>query len=85
MMHEGTICREIVEIISNAAMEHHIQKVYEIILSVGPYSCIHERQLNFYFEIMREGTCMDEAIIKVERDDTLQGASQMYIKTFRGE
>lgn len=84
-MHEGTVCKEIVEIVTNAAKIHDIQKVYEIILSVGPYSCIHEGQLNFYFEIIKKGTCMEEAVIKIEKDESLQGASQMYVKTFRGE
>ncbi len=84
-MHEGAVCREIMDIVSKSAKINDINKVYEIILSVGPYSCIHEGQLNFYFEIMRKDTCMEEAIIKIERDDTLEGASQMYIKTFRGE
>lgn len=84
-MHEGAVCREIMDIVSKSAKINDINKVYEIILSVGPYSCIHEGQLNFYFEIIRKDTCMEEAIIKIERDDTLESASQMYIKTFRGE
>lgn len=84
-MHEGTVCREIIDIVSNAARINAIKKVYEIILSVGPYSCIHEGQLNFYFEILRQGTCMEEAVIHIEKDESLVGASQMYVKTFRGE
>lgn len=84
-MHEGTVCREIVEIVTNAAKMNDIEKVYEIILSVGPYSCIHEGQLNFYFDIIKKGTCMEEAVITIEKDESLQGASQMFVKTFRGE
>ena len=52
---------------------------------MGPYSCIHAAQLNFYFEVIRKGTCMEEAVITIERDEKLTGPSQMYIKTFRGE
>ena len=84
-MHEGAVCREIVDIVSKAAVMNDIEKVYEIVLSVGPYSCIHEGQLNFYFEIVRQGTCMEEAIISIEKDESLVGSSQMYVKTFRGE
>ena len=84
-MHEGALCREIVDIVSNAAKLNDIKHVYEIILSVGPYSCVHEGQLNFYFEMLREGTCMENAIIHIEKDGSLVGASQMYVKTFRGE
>lgn len=84
-MHEGAVCREIVDIIGEAAWQNDIDKVYEIVLAVGPYSCINQSQLNFYFDVIRKGTCMEEAVITVERDEDLSGPSQMYIKTFRGE
>lgn len=84
-MHEGAVCREIVDIVGEAAWQNDIQKVYEIVLAVGPYSCINQSQLNFYFDVIRKGTCMEEAVITVERDEDLSGPSQMYIKTFRGE
>lgn len=84
-MHEGAICREIVNIITYQASIHDIEKVYEIVIQVGPYSCIHEGQLNFYFEMLRKGTCMEDAYISIEKDDSLIGPSQMYVKTFRGE
>ena len=84
-MHEGAVCREIVDIVGAAARDNEIEKVYEIVLSVGPYSCIHAAQLNFYFEVIRKGTCMEEAVVTIERDEKLTGPSQMYIKTFRGE
>ena len=48
-MHEGSVCREIMNIVSESALQNNISHVYEIILRVGPYSCIHEQQLNFYF------------------------------------
>lgn len=84
-MHEGAVCREIIDIVGEAAWQNDIQKVYEIVLAVGPYSCINQSQLNFYFDVIRKGTCMEEAVITVERDEDLSGPSQMYIKTFRGE
>ena len=84
-MHEGTVVREIMNIVDEAALANDISHVYEIILRVGPYSCLHEQQLNWYFEILRKGTCMEEAVITIERDDTIEGTNQMYIKTFRGE
>ena len=84
-MHEGAVCREIVNIVTEAAIENEIAKVYEIIISVGPYSCIHEGQLNFYFDVLKKDTIMEDAVIRLEPDDTLTGTSQMYVKTFRGE
>ena len=84
-MHEGTICREIIDIVSQAARINDIKKVYEIVLRVGPYSCIHTSQLNFYFDIMSKGTCMEDAYIFIEKDESIQGVSQMYVKTFKGD
>ena len=84
-MHEGAVCREIVNIITESAIENDIQNIYEIVISVGPYSCIHEGQLNFYFDVMKKDTCMKDAVILLEKDDTLTGTSQMYVKTFLGE
>ena len=84
-MHEGAVCSEIIDIVGKAARNNDIEKVYEITLRVGPYSCINQSQLNFYFDIARKGTCMSEAVITVERDESLTAASQMYVRTFRGE
>ena len=84
-MHEGAVCREIADIVARAAAENDIEKVYEIVVSVGDYSCINEHQLNFYFEIIRQGTCMENAVIKLEKDLSIKGRTQMYVKTFRGE
>ena len=84
-MHEGAVCTEIIDIFSRAAAANDIRKVDEIILSVGPYSCLNPGQLNFYFEVAREGTCMAQASILVERDEALTGVSQMYIREIRGE
>lgn len=84
-MHEGAVCTEIIDIVSDAAAANRIGRVDEILIAVGPYSCLNPGQLNFYFEVAREGTCMSRAVIRVERDKTLTGTSQMYIKSIRGE
>lgn len=84
-MHEGAVCTEIIDIVSDAARNNDIEKVSEILLVVGPYSCLNLPQLNFYFEVAREGTCMSSAVIRMEKDETLTGTSQMYIKSIRGD
>ena len=84
-MHEGAVCREIVDIVADAALANDITKVYEIVITVGDYSCINESQLNFYFDVMKKDTCMADAYIKVEKDVTVTGRTQMYVKTFKGE
>ena len=84
-MHESSVCREIADIVSQAAAENEISKVYEILVCVGEYSCVNESQLNFYFDLYSKGTCMESAVIKLEKDLSLTGRTQMYIKTFRGD
>ena len=84
-MHEGSVCREIMNIVSESALQNNISHVYEIILRVGPYSCIHEQQLNFYFDVLGKGTCMENAKKKKKKDDSISGASQMFIKSYKGE
>ena len=84
-MHEGAVCREIMNIVEGSARANGIGKVHEIVLVVGPWAGINEMQLNFYFDILRQGTCMSEAVIRVEKEEGLTGTSQMYIKNYRGE
>ena len=84
-MHEGSVCKEIMEIVGSSALENNIRKVVEIVLRVGPYSCIHEQQLNFYFDVLGKGTCMENAKIVLEKDNSISGASQMFIKSYKGE
>ena len=84
-MHEGSVCREIVDIVTEAAALNDITKVYEIVISVGEYSCVNESQLNFYFDVMKRDTCMGEAYIRIEKDVSITGPTQMYVKTFKGE
>ena len=84
-MHEGAVCREIMDIVDRSARENGIRKVHEIVLAVGPWAGIQADQLNFYFDILRKGTSMSEAVIRVEKEEGLTGTSQMYIKNYRGE
>lgn len=84
-MHEGVVCTEIMELVTRAARENGLSKVYEILVSAGPYSCVNEGQLNFYLGAARAGTVMEEAVIRVERDERLTGASQLYIKSIKGD
>ena len=84
-MHESAVCREIADIVSQSARENDIKQVYEILLSVGEYSCVNEHQLNFYFDIYSRGTCMENATIRLDKDPSITGRTQMYVKTFRGD
>ena len=84
-MHEGAVCSEIMDIVTHAAAVNGLRKVEEIVLSVGPYSCLHLDQLNFYINVAKQGTCMESAVIRMERDESYRGLSQMFVKNIRGE
>ena len=55
-MHEAAVCREIMDVAGKAAEDGGLTKVCEIVIAAGPYSCIQENQLNFYFNIAKTGT-----------------------------
>lgn len=84
-MHEGAVCAEIMDITTRVAAENDLAKIWEIVVTVGAYSCVNEGQLNFYFDAAKPGTCMADAVIRVERDESLKGASQLYLKSIRGD
>lgn len=84
-MHESVVCQEIVDIVSKAAEAHGLSRVEEIVVSAGPYSCLNEAELNFFLLMARVGTCMENAYITIERDESLSGASQMFVKSILGE
>ena len=84
-MHEGAVCSEIMDIVTQAAAINGMRRVEQIVLSVGPYSCLHLDQLNFYFDVAKKGTCMEQAVITMERDESYRGVSQMFVKNIRGE
>lgn len=84
-MHESAVCREIMDIVSAAAAGNAMEQVWEIVVQVGAYSCVNERQLNFYLDVAKAGTCMEQAVIRVERDESLTGPSQLVVKSIRGD
>lgn len=84
-MHEGAVCREIMDIAANAAVLNNITKIYEIVVATGPYTCVMEHQLNFYFNVCRKGTCMEEAVIRLVQDESLEGPSQVYVRSIKGD
>ena len=84
-MHEGAVCREIMDITEAAAKANALLKVYEIVVAHGPYSGVQENQLNFYFEIARKGTVMEDAVIRMVLDESLQGTSQIYVRSIKGD
>lgn len=84
-MHEGALCREIMDVTERAALNAGMTKVYEILVAAGPYSGVHEGQLNFYFDVAKKGTLMEDGRIRLILDEALQGPRQIYIQNITGD
>lgn len=83
-MHEAAVCCEIMDIVERAAAENRLKAVEEIVVTVGAYSCVNERQLNICFDAIKSGSCMARAVIRVERDEGLTAPMQMLVKSISG-
>ena len=83
-MHEAAVCCEIMDIAERAAAENDLKEIVEITVTVGAYSCVNERQLNVCFDAIKSGSCMACAVIRVERDESLTGPMQIFVKSISG-
>lgn len=84
-MHEGAVCQEILSIAQQAAQENGLRSITDITLAVGPLSCIQPSQLLFYFEVAKQGTMAQEAVLTIQPDDTITGIPQEYVRSVEGE
>lgn len=84
-MHEGAVCREILDIAITAAENHGIEKISAIYMVKGIHSCIHDEELQFYFDIARRGTRAAEAVLVIEVDEQLTEYHSEYVKSIEGE
>lgn len=83
-MHEAAVCCEIMDIVERAAAENRLKEIEEIVITVGAYSCVNERQLNVCFDAIKSGSRMARAVIRVERDERLTAPMQMLVKSICG-
>ena len=84
-MHEGTVCREILDIAIEAAINNGISKIYVITMVKGVNSCIHDDELQFYFDIARKGTIASEAVLVIEVDENITDYHSEYVKNIEGD
>lgn len=84
-MHEGAVCREILDIAVTAAENHGIEKISTIYMVKGINSCIHDEELQFYFNIARKGTRASKAVLVIETDEQLTEYHSEYVKSIEGE
>ena len=83
-MHEGSVCVEIMDIVTAAAEANDLSKISLIEVAAGPDSCLQEYELNFYFDVLKKCTIMADAVIALVRDMSYRGISQMYVRGIEG-
>ncbi len=84
-MHEGTVCREILDIAIEAAHNNDISKITAITMVKGINSCIHDDELQFYFDVARKGTIAEEAILIIQIEESLTEYHSEYVKNIEGD
>ena len=51
----------------------------------GVNSCIHDDELQFYFDIARKGTIASEAVLVIEVDENITDYHSEYVKNIEGD
>jgi hydrogenase nickel incorporation protein HypA/HybF len=64
-MHELSIASNVVQLATQHAAEHGGGRVAAVTLRIGRLSCVHEDALRFSFDLVREGTPLDEAELRI--------------------
>jgi len=85
-MHEVGVMTSILEAILDELKDHKIEKVEEVLLTIGDLTYLGEDQLSFAFEILTRGTLLEGAKLVVEHEAVevrcpscgYQGAAEYY-------
>lgn len=62
-MHELSLCKSIMEIIDAKSKENNFEKVKDIVIEIGGYSCVEKHALEFAFDVVAKGTVAENASI----------------------
>ena len=66
-MHEIAIVEGLIDLVGQQKEKYKFSRVVEIQIACGPYNCASEENLNFCLKAVAEGTCLEAALIKVNR------------------
>jgi len=66
-MHEFATMQQIVYAILEEAKKHNAKEISKVILQVGELTFLGEEQLKFAFDILKEGTIMENAELFIEK------------------
>ena len=66
-MHEVSIVEGLIDLVEKQKTQHQFSRVLEIHIACGIYNCVSEETLNFCLKTVAEGTCLEAAVVKVNR------------------
>ena len=66
-MHEMSIAQGIVSAVQDAVKGQQASRVEAVHLEVGGLSCVDTHALEFGFQAVSKGTCLDGAVLKIEQ------------------
>lgn len=64
-MHELSVAKNIIEIVTDFAMKHKAHQVTEVVLDIGAVSGVIPENLEFAWEISAKSTIAENAIMKI--------------------
>jgi hydrogenase nickel incorporation protein HypA/HybF len=65
-MHEVSLIHNTLTIAEEEARSHGATRIHRIVLRIGPLACVDPDALRFAFEVAREGTMADEAVLDIK-------------------
>ena len=65
-MHEVSIIQNVIEIVTQKALENKLAKIYKVSLRIGELSDVMPESLNFAFESCIQGTMLEETTLSIE-------------------
>ncbi len=66
-MHEFSTMQSIVNAIMEEARKHGAKKITRVELEIGELTFLGEEQMKFAFDILKEGTIMERAVLKIKK------------------
>ena len=70
-MHEVSIIQNVIEIVTQKALENKFTRINKVCLKIGELSGVMPESLNFAFESCIQGTMLEESILGIEEVSAL--------------
>jgi hydrogenase nickel incorporation protein HypA/HybF len=75
-MHEYSLIESMMELVKHSAAENGITRVYNVKLIVGQLIMAQPELLRFSFNILRDGTILEEATLEIEERPLVMGCRE---------